>query len=100
MKGIELPINVLVIVAVAVLVLLGLVALYMMVVGPGSVTIQKQNAWNQMCTIVTQQYCTDTTLSASQKFGVESQWTFGELCNDIKGIDPFDRVSCTQACGC
>ena len=54
MKGVELPINILVIVAVAVIVLLGLIALYFSgFLGPAG-TITAQTAKGKYCAMVTQ----------------------------------------------
>ncbi len=50
MKGVELPINILVIVAIAVIVLLGLVALYFTGFGPFSATAGQEAIKNQACT--------------------------------------------------
>jgi len=49
MKGIELPINILVIIAMAVMVLLGLVAIYMGGFGGGAGQIQLNNAKTEAC---------------------------------------------------
>ena len=49
-KGVELPINILVIVAIAVIVLLGLVALYFTGFGPFSATAGIEAVKNQACT--------------------------------------------------
>jgi hypothetical protein len=58
MKGIELPINILVIIAMAVMVLLGLVAIYMGGFGPGGSEMQKNAAKNQACQeLISKGYC-------------------------------------------
>ena len=49
MKGVELPINILVVVAIAVIVLLGLVALYFIGFNPFSVTSALEATKNQGC---------------------------------------------------
>ena len=49
MKGIELPINILVVVAIAVIVLLGLVALYFVGFSPFSATTAQESAKNTGC---------------------------------------------------
>jgi hypothetical protein len=48
-KGVELPINILVVVAIAVIVLLGLVALYFIGFNPFSVTTALEAAKNNAC---------------------------------------------------
>jgi len=48
-KGVELPINILVIVAIAVIVLLGLVAMYFLGIGPFSNTVAMQAAKSEGC---------------------------------------------------
>ncbi len=52
-KGVELPINVLVIVAVAVIVLLGIIALFMAMFGPTGPTFEIESAWNKGCSKIT-----------------------------------------------
>ncbi len=49
MKGVELPINILVIVAIAVIVLLGMVALYFLGMGPFQKTAGLESYKNQAC---------------------------------------------------
>lgn len=110
-KGLELPVNVLVVVAIAVVIVLGVLALYMGVVTPGQATIQQRAAWNQMCQIVVQQYCqTDnpTGYNTANSFGTTSQWSFMKLCFDVWGIDAShlptgatnEWVACRMKCGC
>ncbi len=59
MKGIELPINVLVIVAVAVIVLLGIVALFMLGFSPFGTISGQESYKNAACTELTRGGCTD-----------------------------------------
>lgn len=49
MKGMELPINILVLVAIAVIVLIGLIAMYTMGIGPFAGNIGIQSALNSGC---------------------------------------------------
>ena len=60
MKGIELPINVLVIVAVAVIVLLGIVALFMIGFSPFSTVSGQESYKNAACTQLVRGGCVDS----------------------------------------
>jgi hypothetical protein len=57
-KGVELPINILVVVAIAVIVLLGMVALYLIGFNPISVTTAQDSAKNMACRTYMNQYPT------------------------------------------
>lgn len=61
MKGVELPINVLVIVAVAVIVLLGVAALFITGFSPFSTISGQESYKNTYCTQLTRGGCTVTT---------------------------------------
>ncbi|MCX6819097.1 MAG: hypothetical protein NT129_03820 [Candidatus Aenigmarchaeota archaeon] len=67
MKGIDLPINAIVIVAIAVLVLVVIAAFFVGVVGPGTGSMNSQNAWNTGCAQARARGC----LQAD--FGVEGE---------------------------
>ena len=56
-KGIELPINILVIVAVAIIVLLGVIALFYSAWFPGTVPVTSQAALTQACSQASRQGC-------------------------------------------
>ena len=60
MKGIELPVNVLVIIAVAVLVMLGLIAIYF--ANPSSV-LAESSAKNKACSELQQRGCDASTIN-------------------------------------
>jgi hypothetical protein len=65
-KGIELPINILVIVAIAVIVLLGIIALYFTGFGPFSGATALEGIKNSACRQLVQTYnCAGTTTAAS-----------------------------------
>lgn len=71
MKGVELPINILVIVAIAVIVLLGLVALYFTGFGPFSATAGQEAIKNQACTDLNPRAgCTDDPSSVWVNYDV------------------------------
>lgn len=73
MKGIELPINILVIVAIAVIILLGLVALYFVGINPFSVTAGRDAVKNSACTTyVRQQDCGNNPAGVSVDYDVKS----------------------------
>ncbi len=117
MKGVELPINVLVVVAIAVIVLLGLVALYTSGFIGSSAGISLTAAKNNACSQLLQRNCgtTNTTtipvnFDADRSGGINytsnpAQWGSGyktdnlfTLCRDWTGA-PTDR-ECKIQCSC
>ena len=116
MKGIELPINILVVVAVAVIVLLGIVALYFAgFIGPAT-TINQGAAKNSGCNYVMNnpngcQTVTPSTIvfgaaGGPPKFDVDGngQYTAADtlqaLCEKYYSVAPGDAVGCRKVCGC
>ena len=89
MKGVELPVNVLVIVALAVIVLLGVVALFTGVFGPSGATITTTQAWQQACTQVTlgcsNNHAND--IISTVTFGDRNINNFGNLCGVLGRYD-------------
>ena len=80
MKGVELPINILVIVAIAVIVLLGLVALYFVGFGPFSATAGIEAVKNQACTVLNPRAgCTTDPSSVTVNYDVGND---GDTSND------------------
>ena len=70
-KGLELPINVLVIVALAVIVLLGIIALYMLGTGGPISSISLAGAKQSACsTLIRQNSCNVATSSVDVQFDV------------------------------
>ena len=61
MKGIELPINILVIVAVAIIVLLGVIALFYSSWFTGTGPVSSQSAITEACSQASRQTCTGAT---------------------------------------
>ena len=119
MKGIELPINALIIIVVAVLVLLGIVALWMSGWGGGSqgVTIEAAKASGCAalmrdaagCTSVdpaTILYDGGTTSKSAFKFDVKSDGdttndNLQVLCDTYYGTSGATKASdCRKICGC
>lgn len=109
MKGVELPVNVLVIVAVAVLVLLGLITLFMTVFGGGGATITLGAVKQQACAellnaaegcgaadpgAITVQY------DADRSGTVDDSDTLQELCENYYGCDSDDKACCRRVCAC
>lgn len=105
-KGIELPINVLVIIAIAVIVLLGLVALFVFALRSGvplEVQLEKGNA----CTALVNRGCSETAPSeVDVRVDVtgDGRVTAGEdslqgLCDKYFGAGGSD-TKCKQVCGC
>ena len=107
MKGVELPINILVIVAIAVIVLLGLVALYFTGFGPFSATAGQEAIKNQACVDLNPRAgCTDDPSTISVNFDVDDDgniaiaqdnWqTFADLFYGCGG----DSSCARRICGC
>lgn len=105
MKGIELPVNILVIIAIAVIVLLGLIGLYMAgMLGPG-ISIQQRQAWNTGCgAIVTDcgkwAAATEATWNATKVSVAGTTMGMLGLCKIMTGSSTFDNRACARACGC
>ena len=76
MKGVELPINILVIVAIAVIVLLGLVALYFTGFGPFSQVAGQEAIKNQACAALNpREGCTTDPYTLEVNFDVDGDGT-------------------------
>ena len=108
-KGIELPVNVLVIVAIAIIVLLGLVALFMGGFGGFAGNVETTNAWSSACGEVLSSCGSDHFSDPITPVGVGGveQTTFGGLCVALgrnTGATPASGNTatngCNQRCGC
>lgn len=99
MKGVELPINILVVVAIAVIVLLGLVALYFIGFNPFSVTTALDAAKNTGCRTYMNQVpsCNDWTFSFSYA-GNASITTFEQFMTQYYGC--ADEACARRDCIC
>ncbi|MBU3897125.1 MAG: hypothetical protein KJ697_04300 [Nanoarchaeota archaeon] len=60
-KGMELPINMLVVVAVAVVVLMGVIAIYILGVGPFQQSVGLEAIKNSACSLLVREGCTAST---------------------------------------
>jgi hypothetical protein len=114
-KGIELPINILVIVAIAVIVLLGMVALYFAGWSPFSGSLSIQAAKNAACEDLVRNGCKSTT-DVPVQFDVNADGEVGGtgdnlqlLCEKYYGVVPEDDptdpnptavADCRDVCGC
>ena len=117
MKGVELPINILVIIAVAVIVLLGIIALYFSgFMGPAS--LMNQNAaLNAGCksvmsningcqSAIPANVLFDGTYMGIGKFDangdgqVTAADTLQALCEKYYGVTAGDASGCRKECGC
>jgi len=117
MKGISLPINVLVIVAIAIVVLLGLVAMYFTGFGPFTTAAGLEGIKNEACRVLVQEkrckvYTYEITISnfdanknGNNDPGASWDWTAGTgddnlaaLCYNYYGIR--GEASCKQLCQC
>lgn len=110
-KGLELPINVLVVVAVAVLVLLGIIALFLGGFGGGSNVIQMRTAQSVACGELQDRGCGTTNPSAvhidydtSGNGNVGSEDNLQTFCNDFRGCKDYvgNETLCCKVivCGC
>jgi len=89
MKGIELPVNVLVIVAIAVIVLLGMLTLFMGGFGGFAGTQEQTTAWSKACGSVLSN-CAGSHSSdgvTTIKIGDAQVSTFGGLCGNLGKYD-------------
>ena len=105
-KGIELPVNVLVIVAIAVIVLLGLVALFMGGFGGFAGNVEVTNAWSNACGNVLSSCGSNHASDSITPVGVGGVQvnTFGTLCTALGRNSTEDantaKNGCNQRCGC
>jgi hypothetical protein len=99
MKGVELPVNVLIIVVLALIVLLAIIALFFGVWNPTQITAEA--AKNSACYTLLSTGCEDPERIATDNFdanndGVVNEYdTLQELCENYYGIDPSspDRIN-------
>ena len=103
MKGVELPINILVIVAIAVIVLLGLVALYFIGFNPFSVTTAVESAKNNACRDYLHQnpVCNSAVL-VTMNYPAGTATTLDLFTNDYYGCanTATDESCVRRVCGC
>ena len=105
-KGVELPVNVLVIVAIAVIVLLGLVALFMGGFGGFAGSVESTQAWSNACGNVLANCAGDhyDDPITSIRIGTADVTTFGKLCEGLgrnRTADTDTTINgCNKACGC
>jgi len=121
MKGVELPINILVVVAIAVIVLLALVALYFIGFSPFSTSISIEGVKNAACSELVRRGCADLTNTIGVNFdadgdgdtGATGTWVWRtSVCNVAVGAGDnlaslcncsYSRTSeadCKRLCGC
>jgi hypothetical protein len=108
MKGISLPVNVIVIVVVGVLVMVVIAAYFVRSTSSGFTAIELQNAKNNACSILRTSYncnaITDTNLRAvgakvNENVGT---MTLQQICEnlDVGGEGEEFRRRCAGQCGC
>ena len=106
MKGVELPINILVIVAIAVIVLLGLVALYFVGFGPFSSVAGQDAIRNQGCTEFNrQENCVVDPSTIAVNFDVKSDGVttndnLMDFCEEYYGCNDEDALCVRRLCAC
>ncbi len=107
MRGMELPINMIVIIAVAVLVLTVIAAFFTGALGQGVNTIAVENAFQKGCQLAKTVYNCNTnsfpvsgyrpTASNSIQEDPTGSVSFSVICN-LKGA--ADQTTCLRLCGC
>ena len=103
MKGVELPINILVVVAIAVIVLLGLVALYFIGFNPFSVTTAVESAKNNACRdYLHQNPVCNSAAGVSLEYPAGTTTTLDQFTNDYYGCSntAADESCARRVCGC
>lgn len=103
MKGLELPINMIVIIAVAVLILVAVIAFFATQFGNSGDTIAQQNAFNGACNTLKAIYnCQPnfvsqitTTYTAP---GASTPMSLLDLCTRLKQTNV--PTTCAKFCGC
>jgi hypothetical protein len=99
MKGVELPINILVVVSIAVIVLLGMVALYILGIGPFNRQITQDAAKVEACKTYTNQY--PTQCADWSKPSVTYQQTYYTLQNFTEKFYSCTEEGCARRlCSC
>jgi hypothetical protein len=111
MKGIELPINILVMVAIAVIVLLGMVALYYVGSGQFGRSVTIQAAQNDACGVMVRSNCASDSNSIeinnfdanmNGKIGDDEEgsgWTWG-TAGDVCGTNSEGGDNLAALCAC
>jgi len=98
-KGIELPINILVIVAVAIIVLLGVVALFYGSWFNSTQPVTIESVKSQICSSATRMGCLQSATDLST-FYQDNEITLGEICTTYYQIPDTDWRTClTNVCG-
>ena len=109
MKGVELPINILVVVAIAVIVLLGLVALYFIGFNPISVTVSLDSAKNNNCrTYLHQNPICNDAIGIAFEYPTGTPTSLAEFTNTYYGctntvdpaVTPIVQECVRRVCGC
>ena len=105
-KGVELPINILVIVAIAVIVLLGLVALYFIGFNPFSTTAGLEGIKNKACQALVQtNNCGVSTTTIQANYDVDGDGAI-DITNDnllafcTKFYSRTTDAACKGLCSC
>jgi len=102
-KGVELPINILVIVAIAVIVLLGLVALYFIGFNPFSVTTAIEAAKNNNCrTYLHQNPVCNSAATVTFDYPTGNTTDLASFTDDYYGCTntATDESCARRVCGC
>lgn len=101
MKGIELPINITVIIVIVVIVLLGIMALFNTGWGSGSSILSTESVKNSYCQIFDAQECDDASqiktpdIDSDKNGIVDGNDDFEDFC-----INYYNGMTCQQVCKC
>jgi len=90
MKGIELPINVMIIVVIAVVVLLGVMALFNTGWGSGSSIISIESQKNSYCQVLDARDCNNPTQEMTDFC---SEYYGGQSCAEVCGCDSSGNIN-------
>jgi len=97
MKGAELPINIIVLIVIALIVLIGILALYLGIWQPGTSAIGLEGAKNNACQVLINSGCDDLTTVSINNFDADRDGVMNEAGSYINtGILPdVDACSAT-----
>ncbi|MFH1229504.1 MAG: hypothetical protein V1678_03715 [Candidatus Aenigmatarchaeota archaeon] len=87
MKGVELPINVMIIIVLAIIVLLAVMALFFGVWNPGKSSLSLETAKSSACNILISTGCKDTSIKVNN-FDVDGDG----ITNDGTNVDNGDTL--------
>lgn len=106
MKGMELPINMIIIIAIAMLILVVVGAYFSGAFGGTSNAISLENAFSQACSQLVSAYNCDTQYMGTIKVNYKPSGSATALSKSLtdlcilKGVDMTTLITCARLCGC